>query len=60
MPSLAQNCGVTTGEVSIIFSYRSLGVFCGAILTALIFPKFGKGKYPFPNETPSQKRLLSL
>ena len=44
MPSLAQNCNVSTAEVSIVFTYRSIGVFVAAVLAGAFFPKLGEGK----------------
>ena len=44
LPSLAENCDVDNSDVSIIFTFRSIGVFIGACLAGAFFPKLGEGK----------------
>ena len=43
LPSLAENCDVDNSDVSIIFTFRSIGVFIGACLAGAFFPKLGEG-----------------
>jgi hypothetical protein len=43
MTSLAENCDVSTGDVSIIFTYRAFGVFFAACLAGAFFPGLGQG-----------------
>lgn len=43
LPSLADNCNVHNSDVSIIFTFRAVGIFVGACLVGRFFPKLGKG-----------------
>lgn len=45
LPSLAENCGVSTGDVASVFTWKGLGQIIGAIVAGLAFPRITTGTW---------------
>ena len=45
LPSLAENCGVSVGDVAAVFTWKGLGQIIGAIVAGLAFPRITTGTW---------------